>query len=68
MLVQLGAAQAQALQQRAAAAAAGRKRAAAGRKASAASAAGGTPLVRVLLASHTNVAVDRVLVGLQVCR
>eukprot|EP00198_Chlamydomonas_reinhardtii_P000886 XP_001690221.1 RNA helicase [Chlamydomonas reinhardtii] len=65
MLVQLGAAQAQALQQRAAAAAAGRKRAAAGRKASAASAAGGTPLVRVLLASHTNVAVDRVLVGLQ---
>ncbi|KAG2493974.1 hypothetical protein HYH03_007901 [Edaphochlamys debaryana] len=49
----------------AAAAAGGGKKRRGGRAAAKAGAADGPPLVRVLMASHTNVAVDRVMMGLQ---
>ncbi|KAG2430776.1 hypothetical protein HYH02_013615 [Chlamydomonas schloesseri] len=68
MLVRLGAAQAEALHQQqrqraASSTSAGRKRGATA--GSGTGTAAPPPLVRVLLASHTNVAVDRVLIGLQ---
>ncbi|GLC60082.1 hypothetical protein PLESTB_001571200 [Pleodorina starrii] len=66
MLVELGREQQRAAAEEvAAAASAGGRKGRGGKKQAAAAASGGPPPVRVLLASHTNVAVDRVLIGLQ---